>query len=296
MLKEAIKQIVNTNPEYAGITPVIEKEILHHDIMAVMVKQGVMQSLTFIGGTSLRLCHNSSRLSEDLDFNGGHNFKPADFDGLEVEIQKYIQKKYETEVWVNKPNQDKQGDTASWKISIEKEANRSDLPRQKMHIDICAIPSFDIERRPLINHYDVVVPTEGLLIPVQSLEETLADKFIALAYRSRRIKPRDVWDILWIKKRGIDVSIELINQKLAAREKTKANFIESLTLQVEKLLNEEEVKADFNNEMSRFIPNQIKQRTIDNPEYWQYVQLEIKGMTDPILKPDSQTKKFDMGF
>ena len=296
MLKEVIKQIVNTNPEFAGITPVIEKEILHHDIMAVMVKQGVMQSLTFIGGTSLRLCRNSSRLSEDLGFNGGHDFKPYDFDGLEVEIQKYIQKKYETEVWVNKPNQDKQGDTSSWKISIEKEANRPDLPRQKMHIDICAIPSFDIERRPLINHYDVVVPTEGLLIPVQSLEEILADKFIALAYRSRRIKPRNIWDILWIKQRGIDVSIELINQKLAAREKTKANFIESLTLQVEKLLNEEDVKADFNNEMSRFIPSQIKQRTIDNPEYWQYVQLEIKSMTDPILKPDLQTKKFDMGL
>jgi predicted nucleotidyltransferase component of viral defense system len=296
MLKEVIKQIINTNPEYAGITPVIEKEILHHDIMAVMVKQGVMQSLTFIGGTSLRLCHNSSRLSEDLDFNGGHDFKPADFDGLEVEIQKYIQKKYETQIWVNKPSQDKQGDTSSWQISIEKEANRPDLPRQKMHIDVCAIPSFDIERRPLINHYDVVVPTEGLLIPVQSLEETLADKFIALAYRSRRIKPRDVWDILWIKQRGIDVSIELINKKLAAREKTKAHFIESLTLQVEKLLNEEEVKADFNNEMSRFIPSQIKARTIDNPEYWQYVQLEIKSMTDPILKPNLQTKKFDMGF
>ncbi len=296
MLKEVIKQIINTNPEYAGITPVIEKEILHHDIMAVMLKQGVMQSLTFIGGTSLRLCHNSSRLSEDLDFNGGHDFKPADFDGLEVEIQKHIQKKYETQVWVNKPSQDKQGDTSSWKISIEKEANRPDLPRQKMHIDVCAIPSFDIEKRPLINHYDVVVPTEGLLIPVQSLEETLADKFIALAYRARRIKPRDVWDILWIKQRGIDVSIELINKKLAARGKTKTNFIESLTLQVEKLLNEEEVKADFNNEMSRFIPSQIKERTIDNPEYWQYVQLEIKSMTDPILKPDLQTKKFDMGF
>lgn len=36
MFKEVIKQIVNTNPEYAGITPVIEKEILHHDIMAVI--------------------------------------------------------------------------------------------------------------------------------------------------------------------------------------------------------------------------------------------------------------------
>lgn len=296
MLKEVIKQIVNTNPEYAGTTTVIEKEILHHDIMAVMVKQGLMQSLTFIGGTSLRLCHNSTRLSEDLDFNGGHDFKPGNFDGLEIEIQKYIQKKYETEVWVNKPNQDKQGDTASWKISIEKEANRPDLPRQKIHIDICAIPSFDIEKRPLINHYDVVVPTEGFLIPVQSLEEALADKFIALAYRSRRIKPRDIWDILWIKQRGIDVSIELINQKLAAREKTKANFIESLTLQVEKLLTEKEVKADFNNEISRFIPSQIKARTIDNPEYWQYVQHEVKSMTKPIFKPDLQPKNFDMGF
>lgn len=48
--------------------------------------------------------------------------------------------------------------------------------------------------------------------------------------------------------------------------------------------------------MSRFIPSQIKARTIDNPEYWQYVQLEIKSMTDPILKADLQTKKFDMGL
>ena len=45
-----------------------------------------MQSLVFIGGTSLRMCYNASRLSEDLGFNGGHDFKPAHFDGLEVEI------------------------------------------------------------------------------------------------------------------------------------------------------------------------------------------------------------------
>ncbi|MEI8633533.1 nucleotidyl transferase AbiEii/AbiGii toxin family protein [Vibrio sp. PP-XX7] len=107
-----------------------------------------------------------------------------------------MQKKYETEVWVNKPSDEKQGDTVSWKISIAKEANRPDLPRQKMHIDVCAIPSFDIEKRPLLNHYDIVVLTEGISVPVQSLQETLADKLIALAYRARRIKPRDIWDIV----------------------------------------------------------------------------------------------------
>jgi len=147
MLKEQIRQIVEANPDYAALTPVIEKEILHHDIMSVMIRQGAMQTLTFIGGTSLRMCYNSARLSEDLDFNGGHDFKPAQFDGLELEIQEYIQNKYETEVWVNKPTAEKQGDTSSWKISIVKEANRPDLPRQKMHIDVCAIPSFDISRK-----------------------------------------------------------------------------------------------------------------------------------------------------
>ncbi len=48
---------------------------------------------------------------EDLDFNGGHDFKPSHFNGLEVEIQQYIQHKYETPVWVNKPREDMQGDT-----------------------------------------------------------------------------------------------------------------------------------------------------------------------------------------
>ena len=296
MLKEQIRHIVESNPEYAAITPVIEKEILHHDIIDVMVKQGAMQSLVFIGGTSLRMCYNASRLSEDLDFNGGHDFKPAHFDGLEVEIQKYIQNKYETEVWVNKPIEDVQGNTSSWKISIVKEANRPDLPRQKMHIDVCAIPSFDVEKRPLLNHYNIVVPTEGLLIPVQSLQETLADKLIALAYRARRIKPRDVWDIVWIKQRGINLSLDLVDNKLAARGKQKKDFIEALQIQLEKLMQDDDVRNDFNMEMSRFIPQQIKERTIDNPEYWPYVQAEVRAVSRLLLDDGASKNPFDMGF
>lgn len=295
MLNKYIDRVLATNPEYADVTPVIEKEILHHDIMHVMVKQGAMQVLTFIGGTSLRLCHNSSRLSEDLDFNSGHAFKPSDFDGLEVDIQNFLQKKYETPVWVNKPNEAKQGNTSSWKISIEKEANRPDLPRQKMHIDVCAIPSFDVEKRPLINHYNLMLPTEGLLIPVQTLEETLADKFIALAFRARRIKPRDVWDILWIIQRGVNLSHELIDQKLAARAKSKVNFLDALQMQVEKIKADDEVKIDFITEMSRFIPSQIKANTLDNPEYWPYVQSEVDRMANLILAGGNSHRKFDMG-
>lgn len=294
MLKQQIHQIVQSNPDYAAVTPVIEKEILHHDIMDVLIKQGGMQRLTFIGGTSLRMCYNSSRLSEDLDFNGGHDFKPSEFEGLEFEIQTYIQNKYETEVWVNKPSGEQQGDTVSWKISIVKEPNRPDLPRQKMHIDVCAIPSFDIEKRPLINHYDIVVPTEGILVPVQSLQETLADKLIALAYRARRIKPRDIWDIVWIKQRGIDLSKILVEKKLNARHKQMDDFRQALSTALTKLMSEEEVHNDFNMEMSRFIPKHIKERTLDNPEYWAYVQGEVKAIASELLHDGKPKNPFDM--
>lgn len=296
MLKQQIRQIVQSNPDYAAITPVIEKEILHHDIMDVLIKQGLMQRLAFIGGTSLRMCYNSSRLSEDLDFNGGHDFKPSQFDGLESEIQTYIQSKYETEVLVNKPSGEQQGDTVSWKISIVKEANRPDLPRQKMHIDVCAIPSFDVEKRPLMNHYDIVVPTEGILVPVQSLRETLVDKLIALAYRARRIKPRDIWDIVWIKQRGVGLSTALLEKKLAARFKQADDFQLALATQLARLMSEEEVRSDFQMEISRFVPKQIKERTLDNPEYWPYVQGEVKSLASVLLAGKVPENPFDMGL
>ncbi|MGB0662421.1 MAG: nucleotidyl transferase AbiEii/AbiGii toxin family protein [Pontibacterium sp.] len=295
MLREQIRQIIQSSPDYAAITPAIEKELLHHDIIDVLIKHGAMQRLTFIGGTSLRMCYNSSRLSEDLDFNGGFDFKPAEFDGLDTEIQTYIQNKYETKVWVNKPANEVLGDTVSWKISIEKESSRPDLPRQKMHIDVCAIPSFDVEQRALINHYNVVVPTEGILVPVQSLQETLADKLIALAYRARRIKPRDIWDIVWLKQRGTALSPALVEQKLFARCKQKEDFHQALQAQLNKLMSDEEVRNDFNMEMSRFIPANIKQRTVDNPEYWAYVQGEAGAIASELLSEGNQQKPFDMG-
>jgi predicted nucleotidyltransferase component of viral defense system len=294
MLTTQVQTFIANHADYAPLAEVIEKEMLHHDIMAALVQQGVMSQLTFIGGTSLRMCYNSSRLSEDLDFNAGHGFTPSDFDGLEDELKQWLERKYEVPVWVNKPSANAQGDTSSWTISIEKQANRSDLPRQKIHIDVCAIPSFDAQQRMLINHYNMVVPTEGLLLPVQSLEETFADKFIALAYRSGRIKPRDLWDIVWIRQRGISLSAQLVAQKLNARQKTQSDFIAMLTKQIDKLLNDPAVRVDFNDEMSRFIPLHIKQRTVDNPAYWPYLQQEVASLASQLLIEPSSWSPFDM--
>ena len=140
------------------------------------------------------------------------------------------------------------------------------------------------------------MPTEGILIPAQSLKETLADKLIALAYRARRIKPRDIWDIVWIKQRGIELPQALVDNKLEARGKRKNDFIEALKIQLERLMREDEARDDFNMEMSRFIPAKIKERTIDNPDYWAYIQTEVKEIASALLVDNQPKKRLDMDF
>ena len=73
------------------------------------------------------------------------------------------------------------------------------------------------------------------------------------------------------------------------------DFIESLNIQLAKLMQDDEVREDFNMEMSRFIPHQIKERTIDNPDYWPYVQGEVSAMSSVLVNGGSPKNQFDMG-
>ena len=59
-----------------SIRPVIEKELLHYDILFALNQKGFLQNLVMQGGTCLRLCYGNSRFSEDLDFAGGADFSP----------------------------------------------------------------------------------------------------------------------------------------------------------------------------------------------------------------------------
>ena len=79
-------------------------------------------------------------------------------------------------------------------------------------------------------------------------------------------------------------------------KKTRKDFTEALLTQITKLLKDDKVRIDFNTEMSRFVPESIRQRTIDNPEYWDYVQTEIKSMAMPMFKDDKPRNRFGMSL
>ncbi|GFE03676.1 nucleotidyltransferase [Alteromonas sp. KUL156] len=281
MISALVTRAIENNPQLIGLEDVVEKEIVHHELLNILHKEGFLQHLTFIGGTALRLCYGSNRLSEDLDFTGGAHFSLKDFSSLSSDIESNLQNKFMLDVNVREPVID-YGDTSTWKVTIIKNPRRPDLPSQKMHIDICRYESFDKVRRPAKNFYEVDSPIEGLPIPVQSAKEILADKLIALAFRERRIKPRDVWDLAWLSQQDVPIEASLVEKKLEMRGKAQDEFFDNLETHRGFILASDETKSDFKREMSRFVPKDIRERTLDRKEFWPYVGETIAAQIETI--------------
>ena len=74
LFDKLVEEALQNQPDFSPLRIVVEKELLHHDILSVLSDNNLLQNLTFIGGTCLRYCYGSIRLSEDLDFTGGGNF------------------------------------------------------------------------------------------------------------------------------------------------------------------------------------------------------------------------------
>ena len=91
-------------PGLSHMRPVIEKELLHYDLLFILDKEGLLDNLTFQGGTSLRLCYGAPRFSEDLDFVGGHDFASQQLMAIKDCIEHYIGKRYGLEVIVKTPS------------------------------------------------------------------------------------------------------------------------------------------------------------------------------------------------
>lgn len=196
-----VDEALKSRTDLSLLRPVVEKELLHHDILREMSSAGLLSGLTFIGGTCLRACYGSPRLSEDLDFTGGSDFKRSDLTELGRVLKETLGTRYGLKVSVSDPIRE-QGKVSTWKMIVETRPGRKDLPAQRIHLDICSIPSHDPRPMMLRTLYGVDMGTSGLILQAQSREEILADKVIALAFRGGRIKNRDLWDIAWLRQQG----------------------------------------------------------------------------------------------
>jgi predicted nucleotidyltransferase component of viral defense system len=277
-----VDEALKSGPELALLRPVVEKELLHHDILREMSGAGLLAGLTFIGGTCLRACYGSPRLSEDLDFTGGNEFNRSDLIELGKVLRESLGTRYGLQVTVSDPVREERK-VSTWKMRVETRPDRKDLPAQRIHIDICAIPSHNPRPMMLRNLYGVDMGTAGLILQAESREEILADKLIALAFREGRIKNRDLWDIAWLHQQGVNLPVALIPRKIDDHRRSKEEFRMLLPAKAAELAKDPSLRKEFVAEMRRFLPAAITAQTVEKESYWQYLTQVIGEETDGAL-------------
>lgn len=270
LFDQLVNEALRSRAELTSLRPVVEKELLHHDILREMSGAGLLAGLTFIGGTCLRACYGSARLSEDLDFTGGSRFKKSDLAELARVLTERLQTRYGLPVSVSEPVKTG-GKVSTWKLTIETRPGQKHLPAQRIHLDICAISSHDPRPMMLRNLYGIDLGTSGLILQAQSREEILADKIIALAFRENRIKNRDLWDITWLTQQSIELPTQLIPIKIRDHQRDEAEFVALLQNRIAALKVQPEMREDFMKEMRRFLPAATVRDTIEKEVYWSYL-------------------------
>ena len=282
LFDQLVNEALRSRAELTSLRPVVEKELLHHDILREMSEAGLLADLTFIGGTCLRACYGSARLSEDLDFTGGSHFKRSDLAGLAQVLTKRLQIRYDLPVSVSEPVKTG-GQVSTWKLTIETRPGQKHLPAQRIHLDICAIPSHDPRPMMLRNLYGIDLGTSGLILQAQSREEILADKVIALAFRENRIKNRDLWDISWLSQQGIDLPTRLIPLKIRDHQRDDAEFVALLQERTDAIKTRPDMREDFMKEMRRFLPAATVRDTIEKELYWAYLTQVVDDLAQKAM-------------
>jgi predicted nucleotidyltransferase component of viral defense system len=270
LFDQLVDMALQNQPALGSLRPVVEKELLQRDILRELSSAGLLAGLTFMGGTCLRACYGSNRLSEDLDFTGGADFSRESLAAVASTLVKSLQAKYGLVVEVSEPVRET-GNVDTWKLKVQTRPGRSDLPAQRINLDVCAIPSYEPRPMLLLNPYGVDMGTSGLIVQAQSRAEIFADKLVAFALRPNRIKNRDLWDMAWLHQEAITPSWHLIPRKLQDHRCEPERYAQLLTQRCKMLAEQAELAADFRQEMRRFLPAQIVAQTAEKPEFWQFL-------------------------
>lgn len=208
----------------SGLENVTKKEILHYEILALLQKEDLLQTLTFAGGTSLRLCYGNQRLSEDLDFDIYKDYHPEKLKSFAEKTQQRFTE-LGIDVYVKPPKILRYGDGIRnnfdhiridrWYITFSLTPEQSNIPHQKIKLEIATVPAYTRENRLLKSNYPSIISEPNIIIPTESLTEIMADKLISLPASEKYIRYRDIWDLAWMANdKGIEPDIELINLKI----------------------------------------------------------------------------------
>jgi predicted nucleotidyltransferase component of viral defense system len=279
-LREHARQIAAAE-QSPLLQPVIEKELLHYEILTSLDKKRLLDGLVFQGGTCLRLCYGSERYSEDLDFAGGKQFDEASLLALKDVVEKQLTKRYNVTITVSHPKafeQDRAGNVIvkKWQISVITAPDRPDIPKQRIKFEVANVAAHTQVVRPLLLNYDNLPQGySNVLVQTETLEEIAADKLVSLACASH-IRYRDIWDLRWLKLRPrFDLNaIKKIMHKKLDDYGVASSFCAVKTKLLDNL-HDIVISKEFSDQMGRFLPAPTLSETLRRPQFLAHLESEI---------------------
>ncbi len=278
---QLVDEALRNRRDLAPLRTVVEKELLHHDILRLLSSAGLLDQLTFVGGTCLRACYGSVRLSEDLDFTGGADFQRETLTAFTRMLVEDLLAKYGLAVTVTAPVREV-GNVDTWKVRVQTNPGRKDLPPQRINIDICKISSYDARPMLLLNPYGVEMGTNGLFVQAQSREEIFADKLVAFALRPNRIKNRDLWDIGWLHQQTVRPRLDLLARKITDHNCDAQKFLSMFVERCALIQSDSQTELDFRQEMSRFLPAATVAQSVAHPGFWTALSNLMRDLSEQV--------------
>ena len=262
------------------LLPVIRKELLHYEILFALDRTNLLRRLTFQGGTALRLCYGAPRLSEDLDFSAGPDFRAEHLQGAKEAVERRIRERFGVEAVVKEPRRRRimSGVTVHrWWLVMKPPGSRPDEPYLRVRLEVANVPAYSREVRALHANYDFLPDGYGnLLIAAESRDEVMADKLVSLvASGVDRVRHRDIWDLRWLKQRGAIVRVDWVQRKL--RDYGAGDYLAGLDA-MRARLPEFTRSEEFREAMSAYLLPETRRNTLEKEEFLQFLAGEVQEL------------------
>ncbi len=246
-------------------------EHVQQDILGALMLSRLAPFIVFQGGTSLRMAYGGERFSEDLDFAIAEaklaDLREADPVVLVEDFSDTLRRElpgrygWEPDRLRIKPPGDpsaihgKTGGVAvnCWQISVPMSVERRGPRTRRIRIEIAIVPAHTQELRLLRAPTAgvAVSPQSARLVPVETLDEIVADKVVALAARNS-LKFRDAWDLSTYRASDHDAARDLVARKIGDYGLgAVAEFTDRLEARIA-AVESDEAAAGFLAEMQRF--------------------------------------------
>jgi predicted nucleotidyltransferase component of viral defense system len=184
------------------------REYLQYKILEYLFAHKTAAKLTFIGGTAVRIAHNSQRFSEDLDFDN-KDLSASEFERLIANLEKEL---------------NRLGLKTAIRI-VTKEAFHAYLKFSEILYDLNLSPLRDEKLHIRIDSYDQSEPYNPSIITLDKFDVyrnirvapgniLLAMKLTTILTR-KRAKGRDYFDASFLASRGIAPDFDFLKNMLS---------------------------------------------------------------------------------